>query len=64
MLKDLAEIIAKMVGKKVVFEIPDHIEADGYSTAAKARLNGRKLQGPGWKAKIFQFVLTLKGKGL
>ena len=41
LLKDLAAIIAKMNGKEVIFEIPDAIEAAGYSTATKARLNGR-----------------------
>lgn len=49
MLKDLAALIAGVKGKKVVFEIPDAIEAAGYSTATKARLNGEKLQKLGWK---------------
>ena len=49
MLKDLAAIIAEMSGKKVVFEIPDAIEAAGYSKATKARLDGRKLAELGWK---------------
>lgn len=51
MLKDLATIIAGINGKKVVFEIPDAIEAAGYSTATKARLDGRKLQALGWKPR-------------
>ena len=33
MLKDLAAAIADISGKKVVFEIPDSVEAAGYSTA-------------------------------
>ena len=49
MLKDLAAIIAGINGKKVVFEIPDAVEAAGYSTATKARLNGEKLAELGWK---------------
>lgn len=49
MLKDLAAIIAEMNGKKVVFEIPDTVEAAGYSTATKARLDGQKLASLGWK---------------
>ena len=49
MLKDLAAIIAGFKGKKVVFEIPDAVEAAGYSTATKARLDGRKLAALGWK---------------
>lgn len=51
MLKDLAAIIAKITGRKVVFEIPDTVEAAGYSKATKARLNGSKLKKLGWKAK-------------
>lgn len=51
MLKDLAAIIAGINGKEVVFEIPDTIEAAGYSTATKARLDGRKLMTLGWKPR-------------
>ena len=51
MLKDLAAAIADISGKKVVFEIPDSVEAAGYSTATKARLNGLKLQALVWKPK-------------
>lgn len=50
MLKDLAALIAKTAGSKVVFENPDLREAAGYSRATKARLNGRKLQELGWKS--------------
>ena len=49
MLKDLAALIAEISGKKVVFEIPDAIEAAGYSKATKARLDGTKLKELGWK---------------
>ena len=51
MLRDLALIIAEMNGKKVVFEIPDDIEAAGYSRATKARLNGSKIMKLGWRPK-------------
>lgn len=51
MLKDLAAIIASIKGKQVVFEIPDSVEAAGYSTATKARLDGRKLQKLGWRPR-------------
>ena len=50
-LKDLASVIAGMNGKEVVFEIPDAVEAAGYSTATKARLDGLKLQNLGWRPK-------------
>ena len=51
MLKDLAAIIAGINGKEVVYEITDAIEAAGYSTATKARLDGHKLQALGWKPR-------------
>lgn len=51
MLKDLAAIIAGINGKEVVFETPDAVEAAGYSTATKARLDGHKLQKLGWKPR-------------
>lgn len=49
MLKDLAEIIAGISGKKVVFEASNAVESAGYSTATKARLDGQKLSGLGWQ---------------
>ena len=49
MLKDLAAVIAVIAGKKVVFELPDAVEASGYSKATKARLDGSKLRGLGWE---------------
>ena len=48
-LRDLAALIAQNAGTKVVFEIPDAVEAIGYSKATKARLDGRKLKELGWK---------------
>ena len=51
MLKDLARIIAEYAGKKVVFEIPDAVEAAGYSKATKALLDGSKLKKLGWKPR-------------
>ena len=52
MLKDLAGIIAGNVGTKVVFEIPDALEASGYSKATKARLDGSKLRELGWEMRF------------
>lgn len=49
MLKDLAKIIADNTASgEVVFEIPDEVEAAGYSKATKARLESAKLQKLGW----------------
>jgi len=50
-LKDLAHIIAGINGKQVIFEIPDIIEAAGYSKATKARLDGTKLKKLGWEPR-------------
>jgi nucleoside-diphosphate-sugar epimerase len=50
-LKDLAALIAAQAGKQVVFELPDGVEAAGYSRATKARLDGRKLRELGWESR-------------
>lgn len=50
-LKDLAKIIAKYSGTKVVFELPDEVERAGYSRATKARLDNSKIKDLGWSAK-------------
>ena len=34
---------------EVVFELPDAVEAAGYSRATKARLDGSKIRALGWK---------------
>ena len=70
MLKDLAALIAEMSGTKVKFEIPDAVEAAGYSTATKARLDGKKLKNLGWepiydiKAGISRTMAILKEIGV
>ena len=51
MLRDLARIIADFCGTDVIYELPNVVEAAGYSTATKARLDGRKLQKLGWSPK-------------
>lgn len=51
MLKDLAGLVAEYKGKKVIYEAPDNVEAAGYSTATKARLDGKKIQALGWKPR-------------
>ena len=50
-LKDLAGIIAKQCGRKVVFELPDSTEKAGYSTATKARIDGSKIKKLGWEMR-------------
>ncbi len=51
-LKDLAQLIADYVGRKVVFELPDEVESAGYSKATTARLDSTKLQGLGWRVQF------------
>ena len=50
-LKDLSALIARAVGREVVFELPDAVERAGYSKATKARLDGAKLRALGWSAQ-------------
>jgi len=50
-LKELAETLAKISGAKVIFELPDEIEASGYSKATKAVLDNTKLKSLGWMCK-------------
>jgi len=49
-LRDLAAILAQTAGKEVIFELPDAVEAKGYSKATKAIMNADKLKGLGWRA--------------
>ncbi|MBQ6475562.1 MAG: NAD-dependent epimerase/dehydratase family protein [Clostridia bacterium] len=52
MLKDVAQILAEEAGTHVVFELPDAVEAAGYSKATKARLDGSKIKMIGWKPRF------------
>lgn len=49
-LRDLASYIADLNKNKVIYEIPDKLESNGYSVVTKARLDGRKLKSLGWSA--------------
>lgn len=51
-LRDLARTIADYVGTRVVFDLPDAVEAAGYSKATKARLDSSRLQSLGWRAQF------------
>ena len=50
-LKDLASFIARTVGRKVIFELPDAAEQAGYSIATRAVMRGKKLKQLGWGAQ-------------
>lgn len=52
MLKELAQMLADVAGRKVVFELPDEVERRGYSTATKAMLDVTKLKETGWVARV------------
>ncbi len=47
-LRDLAKMIADLSGTEVIFDLPDAVEAAGFSKATKARLDGSKLKELGW----------------
>ena len=50
-LKELASLVARHVGTKVVFDLPSDIGRRGYSPARKALLDGTKLRALGWEAR-------------
>ena len=47
-LKELASIIADIVGTKVIYELPDETEKKGFSKATKALLNNEKIKELKW----------------
>lgn len=49
-LGDLAEMLACEAKKRVVYEIPEQEETEGYSRATKAVMCGDKMAEVGWKA--------------
>ncbi|MBE6001229.1 MAG: NAD-dependent epimerase/dehydratase family protein [Sarcina sp.] len=50
-LRDLAELIARKAGTRVIFDLPDEVEQAGFSKATKARLDSAKLRALGWEAR-------------
>ena len=48
-LSDLAKKLSEISGTKVVFEVPDEFEKQGYSNATNAILDNTKLKKLGWK---------------
>ena len=50
-LRDLAALIARQCGRRVIFDIPSSAELAGYSTATMARLDASKLRDLGWRAR-------------
>ncbi|KRL41531.1 NAD-dependent epimerase/dehydratase family protein [Liquorilactobacillus nagelii] len=58
-LKELAENIAKINNKSVVYNLPDSVELQGFSKATKALLDESKLRKIGY-TPIFDIKLGLK----
>lgn len=50
-LRELAALIAGYAGTRVVYEIPDKVEKEGYSKATRAVLDGTKLKSLGWEPR-------------
>ena len=50
-LRELAALIAKQCGRRVVFEVPSATESVGFSNAMLARLDSKKLKDLGWVAQ-------------
>lgn len=50
-IKELAEIIAEICGKKVVIELPDMEEKKGFNIVRKSIFSTVKLESLGWKAR-------------
>lgn len=48
-LKDLAQALAKLNQKEVIFDLPDEEERKGYSTASQALITSNKIQSIGWQ---------------
>lgn len=50
-LREIAEYISSLAGRKVVFELPSETQAKGFSKAVNAILDNKKLRGLGWTPK-------------
>lgn len=51
-IRQMAEMIASIAGKKIVFELPGDSEKMAYNPVTKSILNSKKLEDLGWHAKI------------
>lgn len=49
-LKDLAQSLASLNQKEVIFDLPDEEERKGFSTASRAILAADKIESLGWKS--------------
>ena len=67
-IADMANIIAKFSGKKVVFKLPDDIETKGFSKPQNCILDNQKIKTLGWSGRYniddglkecFEILMTL-----
>lgn len=49
-LRGVAEILAKLNGKEVLFDLPTNVETKGFSVVQKALMDCEKIAKIGWKA--------------
>ena len=59
MLKELAYIISRYCRVRVVTDVPNNVEALGYSTANQVLLNNAKIRELGWKAE-YDICMSIK----
>lgn len=50
-IKELAEIIAEIGGKKVVIDLPSEIEKAGFNIVTKSVFSNKKIQALGWRVQ-------------
>ena len=50
-LREIAEYISSLAGRKVVFELPDETQAKGFSNAVNGIMPNDKLRSLGWQPK-------------
>ena len=50
-IREIAEIVSNITGKKIIFELPNDVEKSGYNLVTKSVLNAKKLEALGWNAK-------------
>ena len=50
-LREIAEYISSLAGKRVVFELPSETQAKGFSKAVNAVMSNDKLRALGWSPK-------------
>lgn len=50
-LREIAEYVSSLAGKKVIFQLPDEVQAKGFLKVLKVVLSNDKLRGLGWTPK-------------